>query len=120
MEKTLIVEVLIISSWPRRCDDTIETHITITILNMPLSGTRLHFDRHVLPAQRYIFLDGQLVMYTAAAVYAMVRFTNLAHRPFTLKWWFWLAATGVNIGLALRCAPLTHRPPLYPDSPPSP
>jgi dolichyl-phosphate-mannose-protein mannosyltransferase len=47
-------------------------------------------------------LDGQLMLWTAAAVYAMVRFNNLAHAPFTFKWWFWLAMTGIALGLALR------------------
>ncbi|ORX81804.1 glycosyltransferase family 39 protein [Basidiobolus meristosporus CBS 931.73] len=48
---------------------------------------------------RHILLDSPLVFFTALTILAWVHFQNQLTTPFTAKWWFWLTATGVSLGL---------------------
>lgn len=66
-----------------------------------VTGVLLAFDTALITQVRFILLDGMLLAFMMASVFAWVRFRRLSHKPFARDWWLWLALSGVGIGATL-------------------
>ncbi|CEH14995.1 glycosyltransferase family 39 protein [Ceraceosorus bombacis] len=58
-------------------------------------------DNGWLVISRFILLDSMLLCFTFSTVHGLIMFHGHQHRPFSQKWWFWLAYTGVSIGCVM-------------------
>ncbi|KAK9463149.1 Dolichyl-phosphate-mannose-protein mannosyltransferase-domain-containing protein [Lipomyces oligophaga] len=47
---------------------------------------------------RFILLDSMLMFFTFTTFLGLAQFHRYSKTPFTLKWWYWLLFTGLNIG----------------------
>lgn len=70
-----------------------------------LGAGLLIFENGLVTQSRLILLDSPLLMSTAFTALAWTCFTNQhelgPERAFDASWWFWLAATGVGLGLTV-------------------
>jgi dolichyl-phosphate-mannose-protein mannosyltransferase len=55
----------------------------------------------MLILNQYILLDPILLFFISGATYALFKFRSFSASPFTLRWWTWLAATGVMLAGAI-------------------
>lgn len=56
------------------------------------------FENGFIGITRLILLDSMLICFTSAAALSYTTFRNQESRPFSVKWWAWMVATGVAIG----------------------
>ncbi|KAI8895247.1 Dolichyl-phosphate-mannose-protein mannosyltransferase-domain-containing protein [Globomyces pollinis-pini] len=61
----------------------------------------LIFDTALTTQSRLILLDSMLMLFCTLAIYFWIKFYKQRYSPFSLKWWFWLAMTGVGLALVL-------------------
>lgn len=47
---------------------------------------------------KFILLDSMLACFTFTSIMGLAYFHSYQRQPFSKKWWFWLAFTGVNLG----------------------
>ncbi|KAK9728208.1 hypothetical protein K7432_001211 [Basidiobolus ranarum] len=64
-----------------------------------LGALMVTFENSYTTQFRHILLDSPLVFFTALTILSWVHFQNAINTPFTMKWWLWLGATGVSLGL---------------------
>lgn len=63
-----------------------------------LLATMVLCDNAWLVISRFILLDSMLLCFTFTTVHGLLMFHQQQNRPFSEKWWFWLAFTGFSIG----------------------
>ncbi|KAI9495812.1 protein O-D-mannosyltransferase [Zychaea mexicana] len=63
----------------------------------------LCYENSMVANNRLILLDAPLLFFTALTILCWTRFFNQSSQPFGRRWWFWLAFTGVNLGLTVSC-----------------
>ncbi|CAI2164674.1 4828_t:CDS:10 [Funneliformis geosporum] len=83
--------------------------IPISYLTIKLSGfsstasflvaTLIIFENGLVTQSRHILLDAPLVAFTGFTILMWVKFHNEQRRPFQIRWWVWMAMTGVGLGL---------------------
>ena len=57
------------------------------------------FENGLITQSRHILLDSPVIFFTALSVFFWVGFSNEnSSRPFTKRWWIWLAMTGIGLG----------------------
>ncbi|CAO3563545.1 unnamed protein product [Mortierella alpina] len=64
-----------------------------------LAATMVMLDNAYVLISRFILLDSMLLSATAFVVLCLTKFRNARNRAFTPTWWWWLAMTGMGIGL---------------------
>lgn len=57
------------------------------------------FDNALLTISKFVLLDPILLMFTALSLFCATKFSSLKESPFNREWIFWLAATGISLGL---------------------
>ncbi|OUM70564.1 glycosyltransferase family 39 protein, partial [Piromyces sp. E2] len=57
------------------------------------------FENALATQSRLILLDSQLILFAAYTLLSWVNFIANSEKPWTKLWWFWLASTGVGLGL---------------------
>jgi len=57
------------------------------------------FENALTTQSRLILLDSQLILFAAFTLLSWVYFVANKEKPWTKTWWFWLASTGVGLGL---------------------
>ncbi|ORX43409.1 PMT-domain-containing protein [Piromyces finnis] len=57
------------------------------------------FENALITQSRLILLDSQLILFAAYTLLSWVNFIANKESPWTKSWWFWLASTGVGLGL---------------------
>lgn len=67
-----------------------------------LGGFLATFDNMLIVHGRLIMLDGLLLFFTTASLLCYLKFRKESKRPFTQKWWIWLALTGIALLGAYR------------------
>ncbi|ORX96579.1 glycosyltransferase family 39 protein [Basidiobolus meristosporus CBS 931.73] len=68
-------------------------------LTASLGALLVTFENSYTTQFRYILLDSPLVFFTALTILSWVHFQNQLWNSFSCKWWFWLFASGVSLGL---------------------
>lgn len=58
-------------------------------------------DNAWLVISRFILLDSMLLCFTFTTVHGLLMFHQQQKKPFSEKWWFWLAFTGLSIGCVM-------------------
>ncbi|CDH55799.1 mannosyltransferase 1 [Lichtheimia corymbifera JMRC:FSU:9682] len=61
------------------------------------------YENGLITNNRHILLDPVLLSFTAATALVWVNFHNQQNRPFQFWWYFWLALTGLGLGLTVSC-----------------
>ncbi|KAI7856270.1 Dolichyl-phosphate-mannose-protein mannosyltransferase-domain-containing protein [Circinella umbellata] len=61
------------------------------------------YENGLITNNRHILLDPVLLSFTAATTLTWINFHNQQHRPFQFWWYFWLALTGLGLGLTVSC-----------------
>ncbi|KAI9261652.1 Dolichyl-phosphate-mannose-protein mannosyltransferase-domain-containing protein [Phascolomyces articulosus] len=61
------------------------------------------YENGLITNNRHILLDPILLSFTAATTLMWINFHNQQHRPFQFWWYFWLALTGLGLGLTVSC-----------------
>ncbi|KAL1932060.1 hypothetical protein VTP01DRAFT_9116 [Rhizomucor pusillus] len=61
------------------------------------------YENSLVTNNRFILLDAYLLFFTALTIMAWNGFHRERSRPFGARWWFWLAMTGVGLGLTVSC-----------------
>ncbi len=64
-----------------------------------LGGAFALFDTAILTESRLILLDGILLFFIALALYLYLK--TLGSKMYSLRWFLWVAATGIAMGLAM-------------------
>ncbi|CCF57765.1 hypothetical protein KAFR_0D01190 [Kazachstania africana CBS 2517] len=59
------------------------------------------FENSFTTLGRFILLDSMLLFFTVLSFFAFVKFHNQRSHPFSLRWWKWLAITGISLGCAI-------------------
>ncbi|KAI8143626.1 glycosyltransferase family 39 protein [Fennellomyces sp. T-0311] len=87
--------------------------IPMIYMTLRQSGISLHasvfaalalcYENSMMANNRLILLDAPLLFFTALTVLCWTRFFNQSSKPFGRGWWFWLAFTGVSLGLTVSC-----------------
>ncbi|SPO48220.1 probable PMT4 -dolichyl-phosphate-mannose--protein O-mannosyltransferase [Moesziomyces antarcticus] len=67
------------------------------------SAALLLFDNAHIAQDRLILLDAPLILFMMLSLYSYIRFYKLRYNEFSLGWWSWLVATGVNLALTMSC-----------------
>lgn len=67
------------------------------------SAALLLFDNAHIAQDRLILLDAPLILFMMLSLYSYIRFYKLRYNEFSLNWWFWLVATGVNLAMTMSC-----------------
>ncbi|KAG0031601.1 Protein O-mannosyltransferase 2 [Podila clonocystis] len=62
------------------------------------AATMVLLDNAYLSISRFILLDSMLLSATCLVLFSLSKFRNQRQHAFSLKWWLWLAMTGVSIG----------------------
>ncbi|KAI7858918.1 Dolichyl-phosphate-mannose-protein mannosyltransferase-domain-containing protein [Circinella umbellata] len=75
----------------------------ISIHASVFAGLMLCYENSMVANNRLILLDAPLLFFTALTILCWTRFFNESSRPFGRKWWFWLALTGISLGLTVSC-----------------
>ncbi|KAF9413513.1 hypothetical protein BGZ94_000709 [Podila epigama] len=71
------------------------------IVTCALAGFFIAFDNMQVSQTRLILLDSMLVFFMVCSILSYVKFYKLRYNPFSTRWWAWMTATGVFIGLTL-------------------
>ncbi|XP_052789205.1 protein O-mannosyltransferase 1-like [Mya arenaria] len=66
-----------------------------------LAGSFILLDNALLVQSRFMLMEGMLLCFMCIALLGFLKFRNLAHREFSLMWWFWLCVTGLGFTCAL-------------------
>lgn len=61
-----------------------------------LAGLCVIFDNALLVQSRFMLMEGMLLFFMFLSLYSYLKFRNLAHRQFSVQWFFWLSLTGVS------------------------
>ncbi len=61
------------------------------------SAALLLFDNAHIAQDRLILLDAPLILFMMLSLYSYIRFYKLRYNEFSLAWWSWLLATGLNL-----------------------
>lgn len=65
------------------------------------AGLILALDTSLVLQSRLLLLDAQLIFWVVASVFAWSRFRGQRQVPFGMRWFAWLALTGISLGCAL-------------------
>ncbi|KAI9312657.1 Dolichyl-phosphate-mannose-protein mannosyltransferase-domain-containing protein [Dichotomocladium elegans] len=68
-----------------------------------LAALMVCYENGLITNNRHILLDPVLLAFTAATALMWVNFHNQQKRPFRFWWYFWLAMTGLGLGLTVSC-----------------
>lgn len=66
-----------------------------------LSAGLVAFDNAQVADSRLILLDATLILTVALTFFCYAQYTSLRRQPWSLRWWFWLYATGVSLSLVI-------------------
>lgn len=61
-----------------------------------LAGACVLLDNALLTQSRFMLMEGMMVFFLCLSIFSFLKFRNLAHREFSIQWWFWLCLTGVT------------------------
>ncbi|KAL8589782.1 hypothetical protein ACOMHN_020785 [Nucella lapillus] len=75
--------------------------LTQSLLASVFAASLLLFDTGINTLSRYILLDPPLLFFIMAATCCKLQFLSYTDRPFSVKWWVWMAATGVFLSGAI-------------------
>lgn len=85
------------------------SYLTLRMLSLrpasALLGSLLFtFENGLITQSRLILLDSPLLFFTALTAFFHIGFCNEdAKRGFTIRWWAWLAFTGISLGAVASC-----------------
>jgi len=57
------------------------------------------FENSLATQSRLILLDSQLILFASLTLLSWANFIGCKETPWSFDWWYWLAATGVGLGL---------------------
>lgn len=76
--------------------------MSLSTISALLVSLMLTFENGLITQSRLILLDSPLVFFCGFTAFCFQGFTaENAYRPFTRRWWSWLAATGLSMGATL-------------------
>ncbi|KAK7094771.1 protein O-mannosyl-transferase 1-like [Littorina saxatilis] len=66
-----------------------------------LAASFVLFDNALLVQSRFMLMEGMLIFFSCLAIMSYLKFRNLRHRAFSVRWWFWVCLTGVSFTCSL-------------------
>lgn len=75
--------------------------LTHSIVASLLAGMIILSDTGTLTLSRHILLDPILLFFIMISTYCILKFVSLREKPFTFRWWFWLASTGIFLAFSI-------------------
>ncbi|CAN3371894.1 hypothetical protein DIURU_004628 [Diutina rugosa] len=65
------------------------------------SSVLVAFDNAQINDSRLILLDATLILAVTLTMYCYANYSKVRTQPWSVKWWFWLYATGISLSLVI-------------------